>query len=120
MERDYGTVTFKGKTYKLIQDAYVDNYGTNGAVRYYVKAIGEDYKTYLVTWETTEKFDDACRLAYLDARYEDEEDDLPQVLIEERYALYEKYDNDPPSSTYAEDEGNACDWDNPISVESIE
>ena len=74
-----GTATFDGVVYALCQQAYIDNYGTDGGVRYYATAIDADGNKYKVTWETIE------------------------------------YDDGHVS----DDESDACDWDNPISVDLI-
>jgi hypothetical protein len=49
--RDYGTVTYDGKEYRLIEDAYADNY--KDRVCYFAKAR-RGKETYLVRWEETE------------------------------------------------------------------
>ena len=88
IKKDYGTVEFEGKTYTLTQDAYAENYGTDGAVRYYAAAVDADGNEYLVTWETTEQWDEA----------------------------QEEYKETSEVNGYIEDESNACDWDSPIEV----
>lgn len=88
MDNNYGTVEFEGKTYTLTQDAYANNYGTDGAVRYYAAAVGADGNRYMVEWETSEEWD----------------------------AAQDDYKATGEVSGYIEDEQNACDWDNPISV----
>jgi hypothetical protein len=88
MSNNYGTVNFNGTAYTLTQDAYPENYGTDGAVRYYAAAVDADGNKYLVTWETTEVWDKA----------------------------QESYKVTGEVNGYIEDENNACDWDNPISV----
>lgn len=88
MSKDYGTVEFKGATYTLTQDAYCDNYGTDGAVRYYASAVDANGNKYLVAWDTTETWNEAQEL----------------------------YKATGEVSGYIEDESNACDWDSPTAV----
>lgn len=103
--KDYGTVDYNGKTYTLTQEAYVDNYGTKGAVRYYAHAIDEAGNEYIIAWDTTEAWDLATERAKLDAEsYLDEAD-------AERLA--ELLDLVLPDVS---DESNACDWGNPVRV----
>ena len=79
MTQDFGTVAWNGNTLRLQQQAYCDNYGTDGAVRYYAHAIDENGNCYRVAWDTT---------AAWDAREPEE----------------------------ANDESDACDWDNPVEI----
>ena len=88
MAKNYGTVEFKGTIYALTQDAYCDNYGTDGAVRYYASAVDASGNKYLVAWETTQAWNEAQEL----------------------------YKQTNEVSGFIEDESNACDWDNPIEV----
>ena len=76
--RDFGTITFNGQVFTLTQEAYADNFGTDGGVRYYAGAVDTDGNEHQVTWGL-------------------------KISIEDYKNL--------------EDESNACDWDNPISVE---
>ena len=55
---DYGTVTFNGVLYTLTQDAYCDNYGTDGGVRYYAHATDAAGNKYRVAWDTTIEWDE--------------------------------------------------------------
>lgn len=91
MNKDYGTVTFNGKVFALTQDAYFDNYGTDGGVRYYASAVDTDGNKYLVAWGTTEKWNEA----------------------------QQEYKVTGEVNGCIEDESNACDWDNPVSVEEM-
>jgi len=113
---DYGTVNYEGKTYKMNQDAYPENYGTDGEIRYYATAIGPDGAEYNITWETTKGWDKANaeakrveellaeqKLGYLN---EAEETELATLL-------------DSPNTSWLDDESNACDWDRPIDVQRI-
>ena len=116
---NYGTVDFKGETYTLLCDAWIDNYGSNGDYRYYAKAELNG-KKYLVAWDTTKEWDDATKLYGLiekrdncdKANYQNEWERLTEEIIE----LEEKGVN----PLIAEDQSNACDWENPISVEEID
>lgn len=56
--RDYGRVEHKGKTLTLMQDAYCDNYGTDGGVRYYASARDAAGNIYRIAWDTTAEWDD--------------------------------------------------------------
>jgi hypothetical protein len=59
MTRDFGNVDFEGITYTLTQDAYCDNYGTDGGVRYYAHAVDGAGNKYLLAWDTTQAWMDA-------------------------------------------------------------
>jgi hypothetical protein len=85
------TVNFKGKVFTLTQDAYADNYGTDGEVRYYASAVDSDGNVYRAIWETTEEWNEA----------------------EAAYKATGEVNG------YIEDESNACDWENPIDVMEI-
>jgi hypothetical protein len=47
-----GDVTYTGITVHLTQQAYSNNYGTDGDVRYYAKGVDDEGNEYMVTWET--------------------------------------------------------------------
>lgn len=100
MKMDYGTVNFGGKTYTLTQDAYAENYGMDGSVRYYASATDEQGLKYLVVWGTTPEWDAAqAEARRVDQQYEPHaapDYEYPQIL---------------------EDETNACDWDHPVAVD---
>ena len=92
-------VNYAGHTYTLQQDAYADNYGTDGAVRYYAHATDNDGNDYTVRWNTTPEWDEA------------------QAEAERIAKQYEP--STAPSYEYPallDDESNACDWDNPVDV----
>ncbi len=57
MATDFGSVEFGGKTYRLTDDIYCSNYGTDGGVRYYAYAIDEAGNKYRVAWDTTAEWD---------------------------------------------------------------
>lgn len=102
MKKNYGLVEFEGKTYELTQEAYADNYGTNGEICYkaFAKLQGDaEDNTYLVIWETTDTWNEYTELHN-------------EYLKENDYT-----DNNSDWIAYLEDGSNACDWDNPISVE---
>lgn len=50
MNGNYGTVTFEGKDYRIIQDAYV---------RYYARAVDAEGNEYEITWKQTEAWEEA-------------------------------------------------------------
>lgn len=91
---DFGTVTFEGNAYTLTQAAQSENYGTEGDVRYYAHAIDSGSNGYVVTWGTTTEYNLMCEAYKVDP-------------------------DDNRIASYVEDEGNACDWDNPISIRRI-
>ena len=116
LEKDFGTVEVEGKTYWLTQMAYMNNYGTDGAVRYYANAIDEDENEYKVAWDTTQTWDDMNKMYLLEMNEADDnlsEEDTEQ--LEELRRKYEGYD----ALGYVEDETNACEWDEPVEVEEI-
>jgi len=116
MDKNFGTVTLNGKVYTLTQDAYVDNYGTNGAVRYYASAVDEDGVEYRVTWKTTNEWNLASELYSLEQEMESL--NIGEELSEEKQERYDEL-SEISNSAYVEDGSNACDWDCPISVELI-
>lgn len=108
MGKDFGTVRFEGKEYTLTEDAYCDNYGSNGDVRYYAHAVDASGNECLVTWETAEKWNLAQELFKLEAKDE--------VSVEDK-ARFEELST--MTLVSIDDEANACDWDTPYSVEEI-
>ncbi len=94
----YGTVTIAGATINLTEQAYANNYGTDGAVRYYAHgdllcADGTTERV-KVCWETTPEWD-------------------------EMQDAYRNGDDPQPGMPDPNDESMACDWDNPISFRSV-
>lgn len=114
MEKKYGAVEFEGKKYILTDQAYPDNYGTNGEVRYRANAIGEAGSEFYVVWQTTQQWDDACELANLESRETGDNARWNPLSEEERERLE---DLQKIVHTDCEDESNACDWDSPIAVQ---
>ena len=55
--RDHGSVIHHGTTITLIQDAFCDNYGTDGGVRYYAEGRDAAGNTYRISWDTTAEWD---------------------------------------------------------------
>lgn len=104
-EKQYGSIDWKGQKYILTDQAVADNYGTEGAVRYYADAIGENGEEYHIAWDTTEEWDMAQERDWL--RYAG---DLT-AKQERRLAVLE----DMPLPDVS-DESNACDWGNPVEV----
>ncbi len=105
MAQRYGTATFEGVEYTLTSDAVVDNYGTDGAARYYANAVGPDGESYEIAWDTTSDWDLAQEYDSLlssDDRSEEDEarlDELEAMVLPD-----------------VSDESNACDWDNPVAA----
>ena len=91
-------VKFEGKEYTLQQDAYAENYGTDGEVRYLAKANDNDGNEYLIAWKTTEEWN------------------KQQEIYNNRNEESEEYWK---AVAYIEDEQNACNWDNPTEVNQI-
>lgn len=106
-KKENGEVVFKGKKYALIQSAYVDNYGMDGGVRYYAHAIDKIGKKYKVAWDTTAEWNKH--------QGGHEEQDASGYKVIGPVAHPDKM-----TCGFCEDESNACDWDNPISVESVD
>jgi len=84
----FGTVNHEGVELALAQQAYADNYGTDGGVRYYAKAIDAQGNEYKVAWDTTAAWD----------------------------AAEAAYQADPQNARPNEDESEACDWSAPAEV----
>ncbi len=80
-KKEFGTVDYKGVTYILTQQAYIDNDGTDGKVIYYAAAITEDMA------DNDGMFDDGY-----------DGDEMYKVC-------WDCIDNE------CEDESDACDWD---------
>ncbi len=108
-KKQYGTVTLKGLTVALTDNAQVDNCGTNPTrVCYYAPAIDRAGNPYKVRWETTKEWDEAVEVGYLEAQDDLAGEDQARLDI-----LREKCLPD------CGDEGNACDWDNPVAITLI-
>ena len=88
---EFGTVEHNGMTLALTQQAYVNNYGTDGAVRYYAAAIDTDGNDYRVEWDTTARWD----------------------------AAEAAHKADPENNDAPEDESLACDWDSPAEITAL-
>lgn len=87
LEDNFGTVDYNNKTYYFTQQAYSNNYETNGEVRYYATAIDSKENEYQVCWLTTAEWDEANDTAT--------DDDYDSII---------------------EDESNACEWDKPYEI----
>jgi len=111
---DYGTVNFEGKTYKLEQQAYVENY--KDGVAYFARATDENGDEYEVIWLTTTAWDNAQEYDQLQREQEAVERFGHDFSDEKAERLAELEEMALPS---IEDESNACDWDNPYLVNSI-
>ncbi|MFA6321661.1 MAG: hypothetical protein WCY36_07390 [Candidatus Omnitrophota bacterium] len=108
-KKQYGTATLNGLTVALTEQAVADNYGTNPTrVCYYASAIDRKGRRYTVRWETTTDWDEAVEAGYLEAQDDLTGDDQARLDI-----LRDKCLPD------CGDEGNACDWDNPVTITLI-
>lgn len=94
----YGTVDHGGAALALTQQAYCENYGTDGGVRYYASAVDIEGNEYRVSWDTTQAWDAATAAAKVSLAESGE-------LGNEEYLL--------------QDESNACDWDSPADITPV-
>lgn len=111
------TLKYQGYEITLTGEAFADNYGTDGGVRYYswgkLENKSGNQVDVRVAWDTTAEWDEnAERYARLlelvqDWRQggitEEEEDELDELQNE-------------LAGVDMGDESNACDWDNPAEV----
>jgi len=118
LAKRHGTVQHNGRKYWLTQDAYVDNYGTDGGVRYYASAVDRKGREYKIAWDTSAAWDALSEGVNLiqkindgSREYADQTED--QKRLDE---IIKKY-GDP--ETYSFDESEACDWDNPVEVVAL-
>lgn len=88
--KKFGTVNHDGITLALTQQAYANNYGTDGGVCYRASAIDAEGRAYLARWDTTDAWD----------------------------AREAAYRADPENASPAEDESEACDWSAPVEIVS--
>jgi len=100
----YGTVKINGTEVDLLQQPYMENFGTDGDVAFYSTAILDDTE-YEVIWHTTEEWDDSCWIAHYDNADEWYQDDHKDHYEE----LMTKYEDNPPMTF--DDQSQACDWD---------
>lgn len=118
--RDFGTVTFNGQVFTLTQDAYADNYGSDGETRYYASAVDTDENDVKVSWTTTAAWDNSEKIFNLNQKLEELTSNLSDEDHAERWIAEVKEEIEELEALEtcdSEDESNACDWDNPISVE---
>jgi hypothetical protein len=87
----YGNVSVDGKLIHLTENAYADNYGTDGEVRYYAHGRDDQGNEYLVSWETTAAWD----------------------------AQEEAARADPDNFVPTLEEESACDWGAPIKAKLL-
>lgn len=113
----YGSATFDGKEYTLIDQSYCDIYGDSEC--YFCTAItGETDEEgrlmeYKVRWNETEEWStQSATHKRLYAKKCDSEHGGEPLTAEEHDDLYR-------AETYCQDESNACDWDNPADVHMI-
>lgn len=92
--KNYGTITYKGKEYTLMQQPYIA--GINEEPYYLANAIDNKGNEYEVEWELNE---------YTREMYDETERQRELGEI--------------PNYSLVEDESNACDWDNPVCVTQI-
>ena len=80
----------------MTQNAYMDNHGTDGGVRYYANGVDVFGNTYHIAWDTTQAWDDASDRINAALKNGEASDYLDVGLLQ--------------------DESNACEWDSPASV----
>ncbi len=113
LKKEFGTVSHNGIELAISQVAYCDNYGTDGEVRYYASAEDQEGNEYQVAWDTTAKWDEAGELYNLELKQEQR----PESFDDEDQERMDELMADGVHSYLIEDESNACDWDNPVSIE---
>lgn len=92
--KNYGTVTYEGKEYRLMQYPYIA--GAIENPHYLANAINSEGKEYEVEWELNKD----TKEAYNEIEIQKELGEIPN------YSL-------------VEDESSACDWDTPVDVKEI-
>lgn len=113
--KKYGEATLGELTVALTDNAMVGNYG--GGIGYSAPAIDEYGNDYLVRWDITDEWERSCLAAWLRCKIEQDSHMYSPEEIEEMEAELE--DLEDAGICNNEDEGNACDWDSPISIELI-
>lgn len=103
----FGTVDHNGTTLALTQQAYSDNYGTDGGVRYYAAAVDADCNEYCVEWDTTAAWNDA-----VESMHEAEQ------AVSQAGGIG-KPDYDSADVSMVEDESNACAWATPAGIKAL-
>jgi hypothetical protein len=116
LAKENGTVVFEGKKYWLKQQAHVDNYGTDGGVRYYASAVDRFGHDVMIAWNTTVAWDELGRGLSLIEKINDAENNGEDCLSE-KHDLEQIIENYGDPETYHFDESDACDWNNPVDVE---
>lgn len=117
------TINFEGKTYKLCNDAVMDNYGTTG-VAWYASAEDDFGNLYRVVYLPTSAYSAACKIAPLEEMIGNPE--LRQRSLEARNdselaeaiadIMAEFGLDDDEQLPDPADESMACDWDAPHNV----
>lgn len=100
-----GSVVLGGVEYAITRAAQMDNYGTDGEVRYYAPAIDQAGGKYIVEWETTVEWDASSAILGAEMRGESSDG------IAQGYGLpadFVPYGLD--------DESLACEWDEAADV----
>lgn len=105
LDKANGTIEHGETTLYLLDQAVADNYGTEGLIRYYARAIDVEGAEYRIAWDTTNDWDLACEFARLMAESDPDDDQIARIE--------ELADMVLPDVS---DESNACDWDAPVSV----
>ena len=114
----YGTVKVDGKKYWLKQQAFVDNYGTDGGVRYYASAIDRRGNQFKIAWDTTASWDAMNKAVNLRERIKQAENNGEDCLVE-RHELEQITSDWGDVDSYNFDESDACDWDKPVEAVEI-
>lgn len=86
-----GDITFDGKIIHLTEQAYPNNYGTDGGVRYYARGVDDDGVEYVVAWDTTEEWN----------------------------AEQDAYRADPDNFEVSIPEDEVCDWSDPVYIREV-
>jgi hypothetical protein len=105
LDKANGTIEHGGTTLHLLEQAVADNYGTDGLIRYYARAIDAEGTEYRIAWDTTDEWDLANEFERLMAESNPNDDQIARIE--------ELADMVLPD---VNDESNACDWDAPVSV----
>jgi hypothetical protein len=90
---NFGDVTVDGTLIHLTQQAFIENYGTDGDVRYYAHGVDEAGVQYRVAWELTPE----------------------RKEQEERH----RADGHVGLCDCNDDESIACDWDAPVEAREV-
>ena len=116
--KNYGTVNYEGIEYILNQNPYKDNY--MDGVAFFAHAVKcednkvdlelDDADDYMVRWDTTEAYDKNDEM-YNKASYLRSEASHRDLTGQEQKEL-----DEAEQYPCNDDDGDACDWDNPASI----